>query len=438
MYVSLSAPVMVQLELTSRCNQQCLHCYNYWRSDTDYQSWPERSEGKIIRRVLDEICDSGVLSVVLTGGEPLMEKEVLKEASAYLGERGILYSVNSNLTLLSPSDARHLRACGVQGVLTTILGDSAELHDSIVGRRGSYWRVRRGIEILQAEGIEVAVNMVVNAHNRHAIRAVGSMVAEECNVGTFCATKASPPVSSDGFSDLALSPDHVLESLDDMNWLSRSYPHMSVHILECYPLCLHGDSEEYTQYSRRSCRAGVTGCAISPSGYMRPCAHSDMVYGNVVAEGLRNVWNYMEDWRSGEYIPDTCKSCARLWECSAGCRMEAKHYGDISAKDPYMKEPFSDPRWLDEEIDSIAPDDVFWTRAALCYRPEEFGGIVFTSTGDVLLLNSDGLRFMKYVSSLEYFTCREVSEAKGIDLQRTTSFLAVLVKHNLVQKGGDS
>ncbi len=34
MYHELKSPVTVQLEITSKCNHRCVHCYNYWRADS--------------------------------------------------------------------------------------------------------------------------------------------------------------------------------------------------------------------------------------------------------------------------------------------------------------------------------------------------------------------------------------------------------------------
>jgi MoaA/NifB/PqqE/SkfB family radical SAM enzyme len=94
----LSAPLTAQLEITDSCNHRCIHCYNL---DSDVANRP-------IRKVSDEtviscaqaLIDGGVFSMVVTGGEPLIKKELTKKVIALFREHQIRVSLNTNLTLL--------------------------------------------------------------------------------------------------------------------------------------------------------------------------------------------------------------------------------------------------------------------------------------------------------------------------------------------------
>ena len=72
----LRAPVMVNLELTSGCNLQCRHCYNFWREDP--ASMKDSIDRQKIDRVIEKIVDAEIFHVVLTGGEPFLNFDILE------------------------------------------------------------------------------------------------------------------------------------------------------------------------------------------------------------------------------------------------------------------------------------------------------------------------------------------------------------------------
>jgi 7-carboxy-7-deazaguanine synthase len=55
---------------TSGCNLRCRWC------DTPYASWEPEGERRSVERLIDEAVVSGVRHVVVTGGEPLIQREV--------------------------------------------------------------------------------------------------------------------------------------------------------------------------------------------------------------------------------------------------------------------------------------------------------------------------------------------------------------------------
>ena len=99
---TLSAPVSLQWELTPFCNERCIHCYNYWRTDTLGEKLITTPDTlAVLDKVSSEIVRNKIFNVTVTGGEPLA---ILKWAYPYLqrlAEGGVEISFNTNLTIRS-------------------------------------------------------------------------------------------------------------------------------------------------------------------------------------------------------------------------------------------------------------------------------------------------------------------------------------------------
>ena len=70
----LSAPTVVNLELTELCNVKCRHCYNFWRDESMGSVSLDQEKLDIL---IDKFADAGVFHVVLSGGEPMSNFDLL-------------------------------------------------------------------------------------------------------------------------------------------------------------------------------------------------------------------------------------------------------------------------------------------------------------------------------------------------------------------------
>ncbi len=61
-------PLGVQLDLTYRCNERCVHCY------LDHDDHGEMTTTEI-KNVLDQMADAGVFILTLSGGEIFLRKD---------------------------------------------------------------------------------------------------------------------------------------------------------------------------------------------------------------------------------------------------------------------------------------------------------------------------------------------------------------------------
>lgn len=90
-------PPVLHWEVTPECNHNCIHCYNYWRKE------PEKKNESIKDHlaIAKQIVERHPVSVVVTGGEPLIVFENIKTSLRLLRENGISISVNTNAALVT-------------------------------------------------------------------------------------------------------------------------------------------------------------------------------------------------------------------------------------------------------------------------------------------------------------------------------------------------
>ncbi len=64
----LNIPFSVQLDLTYRCNERCVHCY------LDHDDHGEMTTAEI-KHLLDQMAEAGVFILTLSGGEIFLRKD---------------------------------------------------------------------------------------------------------------------------------------------------------------------------------------------------------------------------------------------------------------------------------------------------------------------------------------------------------------------------
>jgi sulfatase maturation enzyme AslB (radical SAM superfamily) len=98
----LRYPARVQWEVTSECNHDCIHCYNYWRKDKEKASSMSKNFSKeYYVDLAQKIIEQKPVIVTITGGEPLLVFEKIKPAVEKLLSAGIKVTFNTNATLLT-------------------------------------------------------------------------------------------------------------------------------------------------------------------------------------------------------------------------------------------------------------------------------------------------------------------------------------------------
>jgi len=431
----LSSPLDVQIELTETCNQNCRHCYNYWRQDN------HKPNGELgldqFLTIAKQIHSAKVGSVTLTGGEPMLRKDVLFGMVSELHNFGLDVGLNSNGVLIDKDSAKILAKCGLDHALISVLGTET-IHNSIAGPGGNLAKTIQGIKNLLEVGIEVAVNMPVSKMNLNFIFDTAIM-AKEIGVKRFCSGPVVPSCESN--ISLCLSADECKVCLRELIKVSSELS-LSVDVLEPLARCLFSpeDEKEFVRFfGNRLCSAAVSSCAISSKGEMRPCIQSDVLYGNVLPNKFLDVWEKMKEWSSPEILPKKCLKCNALMVCEGGCRMSAKITTRLyNGQDMYMTEPIYDPKRvallpLQDYKPILNVNDLFEFNKRCIIRKEEGGYIVF-AYGRLEYLTSKGFDFILFIKQLESFSIVLLAKEIGYDEEELKSVVQKLFLSRIIRR----
>jgi len=147
-------PLSGTIELTYRCNLRCVHCFcNLPRSvSAQRQELPL----EVLERVLKEISAQGCLMVNLSGGEPLLRKDFDDIVTA-ARRAGLLVTVATNGTLMSPEVFSRFRRLGVARLEISLYGLCAATHDAVTGVKGSFQRTITCLKYVLEKGMPVLV-----------------------------------------------------------------------------------------------------------------------------------------------------------------------------------------------------------------------------------------------------------------------------------------
>src|SRR5947209_10504930 len=99
-------PLSVQLDLTYRCNERCVHCY------LDHEDHGEMTTAEV-KGVLDQLMAAGTMFLTFSGGELLLRKDFFALV-AYARELRFDLKIKTNGMLITAGDAARIRDLGVR------------------------------------------------------------------------------------------------------------------------------------------------------------------------------------------------------------------------------------------------------------------------------------------------------------------------------------
>ncbi len=297
------APLFASYNVTSRCNMRCSFC-EWWKMNT-----PELPTKKALA-VIDEVCSLGVPFFDLSGGEPLLRKDLsilAKKASSY----GCLVSMNTNGTLLKRSRASEI--ADVFDIVVVSLDGPKEIHDKIRGVPETYDKAIEAIRLLKTRGVKVGVNSVVTPWN---IEILPHFIEELRSLVDFAQVQPihpypPPPQNTPSHEAISKLVDYLLR----LKRSDHSFLAVPTDFLNGFETFFEGNTPKI-------CHAGELYVAIDPMGRLLACpARADVVLGNLLTDSASEILK--EKRKSEGWLK--VSSCEGCWlECTVGVSMVLK------------------------------------------------------------------------------------------------------------------
>lgn len=149
----------IHIEIADACNERCIHCY------IPNECKNNMIDSALFYRIIEEGRKMNIIHVTLSGGEPLLHKDIL----GFLKKcRKLELSVNvlSNLTLLTDDIISEMKENALLSVQVSLYSMDAAVHDSITKLNGSFEKTKAGILRLCDEGIPVQISCPIIKQNK--------------------------------------------------------------------------------------------------------------------------------------------------------------------------------------------------------------------------------------------------------------------------------
>jgi radical SAM protein with 4Fe4S-binding SPASM domain len=309
-------PLSVVWEITYGCNHNCTYCIS--RAGTPQPDELSREE---IDTILDELIQLQVGFINITGGEPLLRKDIALHIAQRASQKGIGLELLTNGMLITPGVAKEIYDAGIRDVQVSVDSAVPEIHDRQRGVKGAWVKAVESIRNLKEVGVHVVADAVVTSETLPYFEETRQFLRE---IGDAVIMGRVVPMGRGVNNSCLLTPE-------------MHYKFLEVRCL------VEGNHLSELIVCRDKCSIG-TAPVFAPNGDVYPCMftkYSELKLGNLREKSIQSI--YKESDILHELISlnvdkiNTCKSCWNRYYCGGGCRGCAyAFHGSLYENDLYI------------------------------------------------------------------------------------------------------
>jgi pyrroloquinoline quinone biosynthesis protein E len=321
-------PFGLLAELTYGCPLHCPYCSN----PLELAAYADELTTGEWRRVLAEARELGVLQLHLSGGEPLLRRD-LPEIVRSASELGLYTNLITSALGLTPRRAEQLRAAGLDHVQISIQADEPGLSDHIAGTP-SFERKLAAARLVKELGWPLTLNVVLHRLNIDGVAGLLDL-AEELGADRLELAHTQYYGWALHNRDALLPSSAQLERADLVVRAAHERLQGRMEVIYVLP-------DYYGRYPK-PCMGGWgrRQLTVVPNGDVLPCPTAQTLplpRASVREHSLAWIWEespLFQRFRGTDWMPLPCRSCDRREVDFGGCRCQAFQLtGDAARTDP--------------------------------------------------------------------------------------------------------
>jgi MoaA/NifB/PqqE/SkfB family radical SAM enzyme len=323
----------IQWHIIDRCNLRCKHCYQ--------DNFSSKRELDIygLREVADNLISTmekwgAKLDIAITGGEPLLKKEIF-ELISYLNNSNSIgnLSIITNGTILSDFLEELEKFKKLKEIKISLDGVSDETNDWIRGK-GTFSEAMENVRKAKGRKIPLILMFTVMKNNLADIESLPEFAKEKGFKGLII-ERFFPLGTGKNIEDNVLSGNEFLNVwltiLEKFGYSAKKEELIKFRAIKVLFF------KERVKIFGSECIVGKDGIAILPDGTVLPCRRFHLPIGNLLKKSLFEIWRESEVLnllRKKSNLKGICGKCD-IEDC-IGCR--AMCYcltGDYLQEDPH-------------------------------------------------------------------------------------------------------
>ncbi len=338
---------------TRTCNLKCVHCY----TDSDNCKYEGELSTEEAKKLIDELSDFGIPSLLFSGGEPFMRKDLFTLLE-YAAKKNVRPVISTNGTLIDRETAQRVKDSGVVYVGISLDG-LEQINDRFRGVEGAFKRTMSGFDNCRAVNQRVGLRLTLTGRNYRDLHGIFDFIEkEQINRACFYHLVYSGRGSSISKDDLTHSEsrhamDIILERTKDYfdRKLDINILTVDNHVDGVYTYLkmkeknMPGAEDVYSMLKWNGGAANSSGVGISDIdffGNVHPDQFwQDYTFGNVRERNFGDIWMDESDplmrglKHKAEYIKGRCRLCRYKEICTGAMRVRGyRVYNDPWAPDP--------------------------------------------------------------------------------------------------------
>ena len=356
--MSTLEPLALVAELTYACPLHCPYCSN----PVDLSRAARGGELSTAewQDVMRQAAVLGVLQVGLSGGEPLVRRD-LHAIVAAAATAGLYTNLITAGTMLTPARLNELHGAGLDHVQISLQDSDPANADIIAGARAHERKLRAARQV-RASGLALTLNVVLHRYNIERLEKIVDLCAE-LGAERLELAHAQYYGWAAHNQHLLMPTRQQIAAADEALARAKAKHDGQIDLVYVLP-------DLYEQLPK-PCMGGwgrIT-MVVAPDGRVMPCHAAgsipDLQFANIRDTLLGEIWRTseaFERFRGGAWMREPCKTCplARQHIDFGGCRCQAfRLTGDAAATDPVCH---LSPAHADVQLSTAA------TEGELAYR----------------------------------------------------------------------